>query len=254
MKNVYFITDAHLGSLAEPRPIARERRLVRFLDTIKERAAAVYMLGDMFDFWHEYRCAVPKGYTRFLGKVSELTDRGVEVHFFIGNHDMWLRDYFEKECGMTVHRGPATAEIYGRIFYIAHGDGLGGRDPRYGMLRSVFHNPVCRSLFAAVHPRWGISAGLAWAKRSRLKHEAGGGGAFMGEEKEELVGFARSHLAAHPGINCFIFGHRHIELDMELSPSARLMIAGEWISKCTYVTFDGERLLMRNYADGEGEP
>ena len=201
MKNVYFISDAHLGSWAIQHRRMQERRLVRFLDLIKNRASAVYLLGDMFDFWHEYKFAVPKGYTRFLGKISELTDHGVEVHFFVGNHDLWIHDYFEKECGMIVHREPMTVEIYGKLFYLAHGDGLGGRDRKYKFLRAMFHNPVCRRLFASVHPRWGMYLGLAWAKHSRLSHGDGLDEAFKGEDNEELVGFAKSYLKTHPEIN-----------------------------------------------------
>lgn len=128
MKNVYFLSDAHLGSLAIPHARMQERRLARFLDSIKTKAAAVYLLGDMFDFWNEYKYVVPKGYTRFLGKLSELTDMGVEVHFFTGNHDLWTYGYLEEECGITVHYKPQTIEIYDKVFYLAHGDGLGDPD------------------------------------------------------------------------------------------------------------------------------
>lgn len=254
MKNVYFISDAHLGSWAVPHRRMQERRLVRFLDLIKERAAAVYLLGDMFDFWHEYKFVVPKGYTRFLGKISELTDHGVEVHFFTGNHDLWVHDYFEKECGMIVHREPMTVEIYGRLFYLAHGDGLGGRDRKFGFLRYMFHNNTCQRLFAAVHPRWGMYFGLSWARHSRLSHAARCDEGYKGEDNEALVAFAKGYLKTHPNINYFIFGHRHIELDLALTPAARIIILGDWISKYTYLTFDGEHLFMENYIEGESEP
>lgn len=128
MKNVYFLSDAHLGSRAIEHGRTQERRLVNFLDSIKHKAAAVYLLGDMFDFWYEFRTVVPKGYTRFLGKLSELTDMGVEVHFFTGNHDIWCGDYLTRECGVVIHREPLTTEIYGKEFYLAHGDGLGDPD------------------------------------------------------------------------------------------------------------------------------
>ena len=121
MKNVYFLSDAHLGSRAIPHRRMQERRLVNFLDSIKHKAAAVYLLGDIFDFWHEYKTVVPKGYTRLLGKISELTDNGVEVHFFIGNHDLWMGDYLEKECGVTLHRSSAVVEIYGKVFVSVSG-------------------------------------------------------------------------------------------------------------------------------------
>src|SRR5574344_275344 len=200
MKNVYFLADAHLGSWAIPHGRMQERRVVSFLDSIKEKAAAVYMLGDMFDFWHEYRYVVPKGYTRLLGKISELTDAGVEVHSFCGNHDLWQHDYFERECGMVLHRHNEVVEIGDKTFFLGHGDGLNredGKEPPY-----------------------------------------------QGEDKEDLVIFAKDYLKTHPDINFFVFGHRHIELDLMLTHSARIVILGDWISHFTYAEFDGEHLSL----------
>lgn len=254
MKNIYFLSDAHLGSLAIDHPRMQERRLVNFLDSIKEKAAAVYLLGDIFDFWHEYRHVVPKGYTRLLGKISELTDRGVEVHFFTGNHDLWVGDYFEKECGMTVHRRVETVELHDKIFFLAHGDGLGTADRRFKMLRAVFHNKTCQRLFASLHPRWGMAFGLNWARHSRLKRADCGEPAYMGEDKEELVIYAKDYLSTHPEVNFFIFGHRHIELDLMLSRSARVVVLGDWISQFSYAVFDGEHLFLEEFIEGESEP
>lgn len=254
MKNIYFISDAHLGSWATSHRRMQERRLVRFLDDIKDHASAIYLLGDMFDFWYEYKYVVPKGYTRFLGKISELTDRGVEVHFFIGNHDIWVRDYFERECGMTVHREPLTVELEGKLFYLAHGDGLGSRDWKFNTLRSIFHNRTCQWLFSALHPRWAMGFGLSWAKHSRQKRVDGKEIQFMGEDREPQIRFAKEYLLTHPEINYFIFGHRHIEADVNLSETSRLLIIGEWISLFTYAVFDGEHLFMENYVEGESKP
>ena len=150
MKNIYFLSDAHLGSWALDHRRMQERRLVRFLDSIKDKAAAIYLLGDMFDFWYEYKFVVPRGYTRFLGKLSELTDMGVEVHFFTGNHDIWAFDYLERGCGVILHKQPLTVELYGKIFYLAHGDGLGDPDKKFKFIRALFHNPICQRLFSAV--------------------------------------------------------------------------------------------------------
>lgn len=251
MKNIYFLSDAHLGSLAIPHARMQERRLVGFLDKVKHKAAAVYLLGDIFDFWHEYRYVVPKGYTRLLGKISELTDLGVEVHFFTGNHDLWVGDYFEKECGMTLHRQSCVVEIYGKEFYLAHGDGLGSTDGKFKFLRAVFHNRVCQRLFASLHPRWGMAFGLNWARHSRLKREDGKEPPYMGENREELVIFAKDYLKSHPNINYFIFGHRHIELDLLISHTSRLVILGDWISQFTYAVFDGENFFLEDYVEGE---
>ena len=169
MKPIYFLSDAHLGSLAIPHGRMQERRLVRFLDSIKEKAAAVYMLGDMFDFWYEYKYVVPKGYTRFLGKISELTDMGVEVHFFTGNHDICAYEYLEKECGVVLHKQPETTEIYGKMFFLAHGDGLGDPNKKFKLIRAIFHSKFCQWAFSNIHPRWAIWFGLNWAKHSRMK-------------------------------------------------------------------------------------
>ena len=213
MKNVYFLSDAHLGSLAVPHQRMQERRLVRFLDSIKEKAAAIYLLGDMFDFWYEYRYVVPKGFTRFLGKLSELTDMGVEVHYFTGNHDIWAYEYLEKECGVILHKKPETTEIYGKEFFLAHGDGMGDPNKSFKVIRAIFHNKVCQWLFSALH-----------------------------------------YIEEHPNIDYFIFGHRHIELDIKLERHTRLMILGDWISQFTYAVFDGEHMFLEEYVEGESQP
>jgi len=251
MKNVYFLSDAHLGSLAIDHRRTQERRLVNFLDSIKHKASAVYLLGDMFDFWYEFKTVVPKGYTRFLGKLSELTDLGVEVHFFIGNHDIWCGDYLETECGVILHREPMTTEICGKEFYLAHGDGLGDRDMGFKLLRTLFHSHTMQRLFSALHPRWSVALGLHWAKHSRLKRIDGKDPDYMGEDKEPLVLYTKEYLKGHPGINFFIYGHRHIELDLMLSSTARIVILGDWINFFSYAVFDGEHLFLENYIEGE---
>lgn len=251
MKNVYFLSDAHLGSRAIPHGRTQERRLVNFLDSIKDRASAVYLLGDMFDFWYEFRLVVPKGYTRFLGKLSELTDKGVEVHFFIGNHDIWCGDYLEKECGVTIHREPLTCEIYGKEFYLAHGDGLGDHDRKFKFLRAMFHSKLLQRMFSALHPRWSIDFGLEWAKHSRMKRENGREPDYMGEDKEPLVLYTKEYLKSHPDINYFIYGHRHIMLDLMLTRNTRLTILGDWINDFSYAVFDGENFFLEQYIEGE---
>lgn len=254
MKNVYFLSDAHLGSWAIDHGRMHERRLVRFLDSIKHKAAAVYLLGDMFDFWYEHKYTVPKGYTRFLGKLSELTDMGVEVHFFTGNHDIWAYSYLEEECGVIMHRKPITTDIYGKVFYLAHGDGLGDPDIKFKLLRRMFHNTICQRLFSAIHPRWSMWLGLTWAKHSRMKRINGEEPPYMGENKEHLVLYAKQYMKSHPNVDIFIFGHRHIELDLNLSKNARMMILGDWISQFTYVVFDGDHLLLEEYEEGLSQP
>ena len=254
MKTTYFLSDAHLGSLSSKHPRMQERRLVRFLDSIKEKASAVYLLGDMFDYWFEYKYVVPKGHTRFLGKLSELTDMGVEVHFFTGNHDIWTFGYLERECGVIVHRKPITVELGDKVFFLAHGDGLGDDARKLLFLRKLFHSRTCQKLFSTIHPRWTMPFALNWAKHSRKQNEDGKETKYLGEDKEHLILFATDYLKTHDNIDFFIFGHRHIELDLALSHKTRLLMLGDWIHQFTYAVFDGEHLYMENYVEGESKP
>lgn len=251
MKSIYFLSDAHLGSWALDHRRMQERRLVRFLDSIKDKAGAIYLLGDMFDFWYEYKFVVPRGYTRFLGKLSELTDMGVEVHFFTGNHDIWAFDYLERECGVILHKQPLTVELYGKIFYLAHGDGLGDPDKKFKFIRALFHSPICQSLFSAIHPRWGIWFGQTWAKHSRMKRPNGEEPPYMGENREHLILYTKEYMKTHPNVDVFIYGHRHIEVDLQVSKKVRTIILGDWISQFSYVVYDGDHLFMQQYIEGE---
>lgn len=251
MKNVYFLSDAHLGSRAIEKRRTHERRLVNFLDQIKHNASAIYLMGDIFDYWYEFKTVVPKGYTRFLGKISELTDMGIEVHFFTGNHDLWIDDYLEKECGMILHRNEQTCEIYGKVFFLAHGDGLGDNDWKYRTLRTLFHSKTLRRLFSMIHPRWTVDFGLAWAKHSRMKRDGLQEDGYKGEANEPLILFSKKYLQSHPEINFFIYGHRHILLDLMLTRSARLIILGDWISQFSYAVYDGETLFVEQFVEGD---
>jgi len=250
MKKTYFISDAHLGSLATQDPREQEKHLCRFLDEIKPQAESLYMLGDIFDFWFEYRNAVPKGFTRLLGKLSELTDAGIAVHFFTGNHDIWCKDYLTRECGVVMHYGPEVVEIEGKTFFLAHGDGLGDDSKSFKLLRSIFHNPCCQWLFRWLHPDLGLPFGLNWAKNSRIKHMQGGTEAdppYMGENHEPLVLFAKQYIKEKPETDYLIFGHRHIELDLMLTRQNRLLILGDWITQFTYAEFSNGELILKNF-------
>lgn len=250
MKKTYFISDAHLGSLATQDPREQEKHLCRFLDEIKPQAESLYMLGDMFDFWFEYHNAVPKGFTRLLGKLSELTDAGIDVHFFIGNHDIWCKDYLTQECGVIMHYQPETINIKGKTFFLAHGDGLGDRSRSFRLLRSIFHNSTCQWLFRWLHPDLGLPFGLRWAKNSRIKHMQGGTQAdppYLGENSEPLVLFAKQYIKEHPETDYLIFGHRHIELDLMLTRQNRLLILGDWITQFTYAEFSNGELTLKNF-------
>lgn len=250
MKKIYFLSDAHLGAWALEHRRTHERRLVSFLDKIKKDASAIYMLGDMFDFWYEYKYVVPKGFTRFLGKISELTDMGIEVHFFTGNHDQWCLDYLETECGMILHREPFLVEIMGKEFFMAHGDEFAD-DWKYGILRSVFHSKFLRRMFSMLHPRWSLWLGNSWAKHSMIQHKIKGDTPFMGEDKESCVLFAKRYLAKHSSVDCFIFGHRHCDEDMMLEGGARCILLGDWINTFAYVVWDGKVISHECYVEGD---
>ncbi len=212
------------------------------------------MLGDMFDFWYEWRYVVPKGYTRFLGKMAELSDRGVEVHYFIGNHDIWAFEYLHKECGVILHREPITTELYGKEFFIAHGDGMGDPAKGFKILRCIFRSKICQWMFSTLlHPNMAMKFGLTWAKHSRLKRLNDMGMPYLGEDKEHLVLFSKQYKKDHPDVDFYIYGHRHIELDLMLSRQTRMMILGDWITQFTYAVWDGENLVMKNYVEGESK-
>lgn len=245
--NTYFISDAHLGSWAIKNGREQEKRVVRFLDSIKHDARAIYMLGDMFDFWHEYKLTVPKGFTRFLGKLSELTDMGVEVHFLIGNHDLWMHNYLQEECGVILHKEKInTVEIDSKHFCLCHGDGLDSHDRKYLMLRAIFHNAVCQKLFASIHPRWALLFGYSWAKHSRLKHEAHEG-IILPEAEDHTLAFARNYAQQHPDTDYFIIGHRHIDQQNDLPNGGKFIVLGDWVSKFTVAKFDGTQLSISHF-------
>ncbi len=250
MKNVYFLSDAHLGSRAIEHGRTQERRLVNFLDSIKHKAAAIYCWEICLTSGMSLNWLFQRIYS-FFGKALGIDRYGVEVHFFTGNHDIWCGDYLTKECGAIIHRKPLTTEIYGKEFYLAHGDGLGDPDKKFKFLRAMFHNETLQFLFSMIHPRWSIDLGLTWAKHSRMKREDGKEPDYMGEDKEHLVLYTKEYLKSHPNINYFIYGHRHIELDLMLSATARILILGDWINYFSYAVFDGENLFLENYIEGE---
>ncbi|GHT03323.1 UDP-2,3-diacylglucosamine hydrolase [Bacteroidia bacterium] len=243
MKKIYFASDVHLGSsLFEP-ALAVERRFVRWLDSIKSDAEAIYLLGDIFDFWFEYKKVVPRGFTRFLGKLGELHDQGIEIHYFTGNHDIWLTDYLANETGAIIHRTPLTTTIRGKQFYLAHGDGLGDESPSFQLLRRIFHSKMCRFLFACLPTHWAIGLAHKWARHSRIK-DRDNPLLYLGEDKEHLVLYAKKYLHEYPNTDYLIFGHRHIMLDLPLPPHARMLILGDWLKYFSYAVFDGDELVL----------
>jgi UDP-2,3-diacylglucosamine hydrolase len=246
----YFVSDAHLGSWYLKDKLANEKKLVRWMDGIKSDCDALYLLGDMIDFWFEYKQAVPKGFARFFGKLAEFTDVGIPVYWYAGNHDIWLFDYVQKELGVQVIFQETEVVIHGKKFFLAHGDGLGDPSREFRILRRIFHSRFNQALFAALHPDIGLKFGLSWAKHSRKKREYQPE-TYLGEDKEYLIQFAKKdRLEKGDGApDFYIFGHRHILLDLMLSGKSRIVILGDWFKLYTYASFDGTDFDLLSYED-----
>jgi UDP-2,3-diacylglucosamine hydrolase len=251
-KKVYFLSDFHLGAPDAAASLIREKRIVTFLEEIKQDAAVVFIVGDMFDFWYEYRMVVPKGYVRLLGKLAEITDAGIPVHFFVGNHDMWMTDYFQQELNIPVYFEPKEFEFNGQSFLVGHGDGLGPGDHGYKFIKKVFRNPVCRWLFGILPPYMGMGLANYLSRRSRAM-TGQTDEKFFGEEGEWLIIYCKEVLQKKH-YKYLIFGHRHLPIDFTLNNDSRYINLGDWIRYYTYAVFDGAQLmLLSRYPEGENK-
>lgn len=236
-KKIYFLSDFHLGTPSAAASLQREKTIVAFLDSIKHDASAIFLVGDMFDFWFEYRTVVPKGFVRLLGKLAELSDSGIQLHFFVGNHDMWIRDYFQKELNMQVYFEPATFEFNGKKILVGHGDGQGPGDHGYKFLKKIFRNPVCQWLFGVLPPAIGMGIANYFSQKSRNADKSAEE-TFLGEDKEWLIAYCREMLQKEH-FDYFIFGHRHLPIDFSLAENSRYFNLGDWINFKSYAVFDG---------------
>lgn len=241
-KKIYFISDFHLGAPDMQQSRFREDKIVSFLHSIEGDVDSLFILGDIFDFWFEYKKVVPKGFTRLLGKLAALTDKGIPIHVFTGNHDLWMRGYFEEELGVKVYHQPAIFTWNEKTFFIGHGDGLGPGDFGYKRLKKIFRNPVCQWLFGQLHPDWGISLANYFSKTSR---EATGSSDqhFLGADKEWLIQYCYRKLSEQR-IDFFLFGHRHFPIDFALTETSRYINTGDWIRNFSYAAYDGETLRL----------
>ncbi len=249
---IYFASDFHLGIPDYEKSLEREKRIVRWLDEIKIDAKEIYLAGDVFDFWFEYKKAVPRGFVRILGKIAELSDSGITIHYFTGNHDMWVFDYLPKELGVKLHREPITKIYNGKKFYIGHGDGLGPGDNGYKFIKWVFRSRLCQWLFARIHPNLGLTIAHYWSRKSRIangeKDES-----FHGEKGEWLITHCKEILQKEH-FDFFIFGHRHLPLDIKLNEQtttateqARYINLGEWVNYNSYAVFNRTTLELKYY-------
>ena len=245
MKKTYFLSDLHLGAPYFPDSREAERRVVSFLDSIKEDAEAIYLLGDILDYWYEYRYVVPRGFVRFFGKLAELSDSGIRITWLIGNHDIWIFDYIPGELGVRVVDGSIVEEIYGRKVFMAHGDGVGKQPLAFRFIRSMFRSRICQFFYSAIHPRWTIPFAYAWSRHSRAT------GRESGQEWHPLLDnlerFSLEYLKEHPDISHFIYGHLHILKQLKLTGQSDLTVLGDWISLYSYATLtpDGSLTLHR---------
>lgn len=245
-KKIYFASDFHLGMPDLERSLEREKSIVSWLNAIAKDASAIYLLGDVFDFWFEYKSVVPKGFVRFLGAISRLTDAGIPVYLFPGNHDLWVGKYLEAECGVVVVKDAITIKLGNDICYLHHGDGLGPGDVGYKWLKKVFLSKIAQKAFAIIHPGIGVSFAQKLSKKSRLAQNPKEDN-YLGDSKEHLTQFCKQYL-----LNCktqkpkyFIFGHRHLVLDIDLGEGVRYINLGEWLHGSQYAEYDGVELRLK---------
>jgi UDP-2,3-diacylglucosamine hydrolase len=245
-RKIYFASDFHFGIPNHKESRIREEKFIRWLNEIKTDAKELYLLGDMFDFWFEYDKVIPKGFVRLLGKLAELKDLGIEIHFFKGNHDLWMFGYFQEELGIKVYNEPIIKEYNGLKFFIGHGDGLGPGDYSYKALKVIFTNRFCQWLFSLIHPDIGISLALLWSRLSRRKNERKKMNEYKGNNKEYLFNFCKDRLSKEH-FDYFILGHRHLMLNIELNEKSRYINLGDWISLFSYAVFDGKNITQYQY-------
>jgi len=244
-KKIYFASDFHLGVPTYEESLVREKKIVAWLDKVKQDAEEIYLLGDVFDFWFEYKHAIPKGFIRLQGKIAELTDSGIKIHWFLGNHDMWIFDYIPKELGVELHQSEIEKTYNGKLFYIGHGDGLGPGDNGYKFIKKVFRSKISQWFFARFHPNFGIGLANFWSRKSR-KHTGDADAKFYGEDKEMLIQYCKQKVN-DKSYSFFVFGHRHYPLDFKINDQSRYINTGDWITYFTYAVFDGDSMELKTF-------
>lgn len=244
-KKLYFLSDFHLGAPNAAASLEREKAVVAFLESVRHDAGRIIIAGDIFDFWFEYKKAIPRGFTRLLGKLAELTDSGIPIEVFVGNHDMWMRDYFQRELNIPVHYEPKVYEWNDKRFYIGHGDGLGPGDHGFKFIKKIFRNPLCQWLFGWLHPNLGIGLANYFSRKSREK-TGEADAEFLGADKEWLIIYCKEVLLKEH-YDFFIFGHRHYPIDFALNERSRYINLGDWIRNFTYASFDGQDVQLHHW-------
>ncbi|MHA7130793.1 UDP-2,3-diacylglucosamine diphosphatase [Algoriphagus namhaensis] len=244
-KKLYFASDFHLGAPNWEESRNREKRIIRWLDSIQPDAAALFLVGDIFDFWFEYGHVIPKGFIPFLSKISHWRDADIPVYFFTGNHDLWMKNYFTQELGIPVYHDPITLRVNDSLLMVGHGDGLGPGDQSYKFLKKVFTNPLAKWTFRWIHPDLGIKLAKAWSGHSRASNVEKDEGKFLGEG-EWLWQYCKE-LEQTTHHDYYIFGHRHLPLELPVGANSKYFNLGEWVSQNTYLTFDGKEALLKQF-------
>lgn len=244
-KKIYFASDQHFGAPTVEKSRVRERKFISWLDSIKNDADVIFLLGDLFDFWFEYKKVIPKGFVRVLGKLAELKDNGVEIHFFVGNHDLWMKDYFQTELNIPVYHTPKEFTFNNKIFLIGHGDGLGPGDTGFKIMKKVFTNPFSKWLFKWIHPDIGVKLAQYLSVKNKLisgEEDV----KFLGEENEWLVLYCKSKLSSKH-YDYFIFGHRHLPLELSVGENSKYINTGDWITHFSFAVFNGKEIQLNYY-------
>ena len=244
-KKVYFASDQHLGAPTPKASFVREKKFLRWLDTVKKDAEAIFLLGDLFDFWFEYKTVVPKGFVRVLGKLAEIKESGIPVYFFVGNHDLWMHDYFEKELNIPVYHSPREFNINNKTFLIGHGDGLGPGDKGYKRMKKVFTFPLFKWMFRWFHPDLGIKLGQYLSVKNKLI-SGDEDAKYLGDEKEWLVQYCKQKLT-EKHYDYFVFGHRHLPLEISLNDNSTYVNLGDWIQYFSYGELNGRQLSLQKF-------
>ena len=242
-QKIYFASDFHLGTPNHASSLVREKKVVAWLDQCKIDAAAVFLMGDVFDFWFEYAKAVPRGFVRLLGKIAELADAGIPIHWFTGNHDMWIFNYLPMELGVKLHHGPVKVQLGNKKFYLAHGDGLGPGDHGYKFIKKVFRSRLCQWLFARLHPNFGIGLADFWSGRSRNAN-AESDKKYLGASREWLSIYS-SEILTREHFDYFIYGHRHLPMIINVGENSTYFNIGDWITNFTFGEFDGSQMELK---------
>ena len=240
-KKIYFASDFHLGSFDISDSHKREKMVISWLSSIEKDAKAIYLLGDIFDFWFEYKKVVPKGFVRLLGKLADLIDKGIDIHYVVGNHDMWMNDYLEQEIGLKLHFQEFIIKEDNKLIFLGHGDGLGKGDYTYKLLKVIFSSNICKWLFSRLHPNFGISLGQAWSNKSKKRQEK-----LVNEDKEVLAGYCKEQQKNNP-VDYYVFGHRHIPIDVKIDERCRYINLGDWIHHNTYAVYYDQKLELKKF-------